>query len=161
MAAAALGAATVATGLIAGVFYAYATSVMLALDDVDDRTFVEVMQRINTKIENPVFFASFLGALALPVAAAGLRRRHGPGTAGRWIMSGFGCHLVAFVVTVAVNVPLNDDLARAGDPAIIADLAAVRDDFEGRWVAWNVVRTVAATAAFGCLCRALTLHRST
>jgi uncharacterized membrane protein len=51
--------------------------------------------------------------------------------------------------------PLNDELADAGNPDRIADLAAVRDDFEDPWVAWNIVRTVVSTLALGCLAWAL------
>ena len=40
---------------------------------------------------------------------------------------------------------------------IVAGLA-VRDDFVTPWVAWNIVRTVATTAAFGCLAWALVLR---
>jgi uncharacterized membrane protein len=65
---------------------------------------------------------------------------------------------VALLVTAAVSVPLNDDLAQAGDPGRIADLAAVREDYEDPWVVWNAVRTVASTAALGCLVYALVLH---
>jgi uncharacterized membrane protein len=51
---------------------------------------------------------------------------------------------------------LNDKLKAAGAPERIADLAAVREQFnQARWVAWNLVRTVASTAAFGCLTWAL------
>ena len=57
-----------------------------------------------------------------------------------------------------VNVPLNNQLNAAGAPDRIADLAAVRERFEATWVRWNVVRTVASTAAFGCLTWALVLH---
>jgi uncharacterized membrane protein len=64
-----------------------------------------------------------------------------------------------FVVTIAVNVPLNDELKAAGEPDRIADLAAVREQFdESRWARWNVARAVATTAAFGCLAWALVLH---
>jgi len=153
------GVAAVTTGLSAGVLYAYGCSVILALDEVDDRAFVDVMQRINDRIENRVFCASFFGALTLPVAAAGLQRRFGPGTAGRWMVAAFGSCLVAFVVTVAANVPLNAALARAVDPATIPDLAAVRNRFEGPWAAWNVVRAVAATAALNVLGWELAPHR--
>jgi uncharacterized membrane protein len=66
--------------------------------------------------------------------------------------------LIGLLVTFALNVPLNDDLAEAGDPDRIADIAAVRDDFYGPWVAWNIVRTVATTAALGCLAYALMLR---
>ena len=59
-------------------------------------------------------------------------------------------HLVVVIITVAVNVPLNDAIKAAGDPATI-DVAAVREAFsEARWVAWNWVRVgldIAALAA--------------
>jgi uncharacterized membrane protein len=34
----------------------------------------------------------------------------------------------------------------------------VRDDFVTPWVAWNIVRTLATTAAFACLAWALVLR---
>ena len=66
--------------------------------------------------------------------------------------------MVAVLVTGAIHIPLNDDLKNAGDPARIENLAAVRDDFATPWVAWNIVRAVATTAAFGCLTWALVLR---
>ncbi len=57
-------------------------------------------------------------------------------------------------------MPLNDQLAAAGDPHRLADPAAVRHTFEQPWVLWNTVRTVASTAALGCLARALVFDRS-
>jgi anthrone oxygenase-like protein len=65
---------------------------------------------------------------------------------------------VQVVVTFAVHFTLNDDLMKAGDPARIENLAAVRDDFVTPWVPWNIVRTLASTAAFGCLAWALVLR---
>ncbi len=53
-------------GLLAGVFFAYAVSVMPALRAMDDDTFVTVMNKINVVIVNPVFLVVFLGA---PLAA--------------------------------------------------------------------------------------------
>jgi uncharacterized membrane protein len=62
-------------------------------------------------------------------------------------------------LTIAVNVPLNDTLKAAGEPDRVADLAAVRKQFnEARWAAWNVVRTLVSTAAFGCLAWALAAY---
>ena len=64
-----------------------------------------------------------------------------------------------FVVTIGINVPLNDDIKAAGDPDRIADLAGVREQFdETKWARWNVARAVATTAAFGCLAWALVLN---
>nr|BFE81336.1 hypothetical protein GCM10020093_039370 [Planobispora longispora] len=65
---------------------------------------------------------------------------------------------MTFVVTAAVNVPLNNAIDAAGDPAAIADPAAVRAAFETRWVRWNVVRAVSSTAALACLAWALVLY---
>jgi uncharacterized membrane protein len=68
-------------------------------------------------------------------------------------------YLVAFAITIAVNVPLNDGIKAAGDPDGIADLAAVRTRFnEARWRSWNLVRVVTSTAAFGLLAWALVLY---
>jgi uncharacterized membrane protein len=56
-----------------------------------------------------------------------------------------------------VNVPLNDELAAAGPGSSIADPAAVRADYEGPWVTWNLVRTACSTLAF--LLAAAALHQ--
>src|SRR5690606_20216542 len=76
-----------------------------------------------------------------------------------WVAVAFGLYLAMVVITIAVHVPLNDEIKAAGEPDQIADRAAVRAAFhESRWVAWNVVRAVATTVAFGCLLWALVLH---
>jgi len=66
--------------------------------------------------------------------------------------------VLVFVVTAAVNVPLNNQLEAAGPADRITDLPAVRARFEATWARWNVVRAVASTAAFGRLTWALVLH---
>lgn len=153
-----LGAALVAMGLITGMFYAFDVSVMPGLADVDDRTFVDSMQRINEATLNPVFYLSFMGATLITPVAAVVEWRAGRRGAAVWVIAALACYGIAFMVTTAISVPLNDDLVNAGDPATIADLAAVRDDFEGPWVAWNIVRTISSTVALACLGRALVLH---
>lgn len=155
-----LGAAAVAMGLLAGLFYAFACAIVPGLQDSSDRTVVEAMQNINKGIENPVFFATFLGAPALAVWALVAERRRGSRAGARWVAAGLVLYAVCFFVTMAANIPLNNTLANAGDPSQIADIAKVRDDFEAPWIIWNVVRTVAVVAAFGCLTRAVFLRRS-
>jgi uncharacterized membrane protein len=154
----ALGAAALTMGLLAGLFYAYSVSVMPGLGQADDRTLVDGMQQINEAIENPVFFLSFLGAPVLILAALVLEHRSGSRQVVRWVGAALVLCVVAIVVTGALNIPLNDDLKQAGDPERIADIAQARDDFYGPWVAWNIVRTVASTAALGCLVYALLLQ---
>jgi uncharacterized membrane protein len=156
-----LGAAVIAMGLLAGLFYAFDVAVMPALTAADDRTLVDAMQQMIDKIENPAFFLTFLGAPALATAALFQARRSGSTKPAAWIAVGLALYAVTVVVTFAFHFPLNDDLKAAGDPARIANLGAVRDDFVTPWVAWNIVRTLATTAAFGCLTWALVLRGRT
>jgi uncharacterized membrane protein len=152
-------AATLTMGLMAGVFGLYAHAIMPGLGKTDDRTFVGAFQEMDRAIINPWFMVSFLGALAFTVLAAVLHLREDERSVLPWIAAALVLYVAVFVVTIAVNVPLNDELKAAGDPDRIADLAAVREQFgESRWARWNVARAVATTAAFGCLAWALVLH---
>lgn len=159
-----LVATTVATGLLAGLFYGYACSVMPGLARADDRTLVDGMQQINEAILNPIFFLTFMGAPALNLATwLVLRRTRGRHAQDdevvRWILIGLALSLLGFVVTMALNVPLNDDLAAFSyDHARAADIAAARDDFLGPWVVWNIVRALAITGSFVALVWSLVLH---
>ncbi|WP_067531483.1 anthrone oxygenase family protein [Nocardia crassostreae] len=152
---AALVAATLSTGLVAGVFYAYANSVMLALRQSDDRTMIDVMQKINVVILNPWFMFSFLGSVGFTVLAVALHLGKDARTTLIWLAVALVINVIAFAVAAGLNVPLNNALEAAGDPAQIADLAAVRADFESPWIRWNILRGVLHTAAFLVLCGAL------
>jgi uncharacterized membrane protein len=147
---AALVAATITMGIITGVFHLYAYAIMPGLHRTDDRTFVGAFQSIDRSIINPLFMATFFGALVFTGLAALLVL---------WVVAALVLYLLVVVLTIAVNVPLNDQLKAAGDPDQIADLRAVRDRFnEARWVRWNMVRVLASTVAFGCLAWALVLY---
>jgi uncharacterized membrane protein len=154
---AALIAATVTMGLAAGLFYTFSVSVMLALRGADDRTFVDVMRRINVAIINGWFMVGFLGALLLTGLAAVLHLGGGAGGVLIWVAAALVLYGATFVITVTVHVPLNNALGSAG-PLDVVDLAAVRESFERRWVRWNIARAVLSTAALGCLSWALVLH---
>ena len=78
-----------------------------------------------------------------------------------WIVAALVLYVATLVITIGFNVPLNNELAAAGDADRIADLGAVRERFEASWVRWNIARAVASTAAFGCLIWALVLHGRT
>jgi uncharacterized membrane protein len=152
-------AATLSMGLVAGVFALYAHTIMPGLGRTDDRTFVGAFQSIDRAIINPWFIGGgFFGALVCTIVAAiaQLGRDGLP-----WVAAALVLYLVAFAITIAVNVPLNDGIKAAGDPDGIADLAAVRTRFnEARWRSWNLVRVVTSTAAFGLLAWALSCTAS-
>ena len=146
-------AATVTTGVVAGLFYAFSICVMPGLRGTDDRTFVDVMQRVNVAILNGWFALCFGGALVCTGAAVvqSLSRR-----GEVWpVAAALTLYVVVLAITFAVNVPLNNRLQAAGAPAGLSDPAAVRAAFEDLWVRWNVVRAVVSTAAFACLCWSL------
>jgi len=156
---ASLIAATMTMGLMAGVFALYSNTIMPGLRRTDDRTFVGAFQATDKAIINPLFLLCFLGALVFTGLATGLHLQAGSRTVLPWIASAFVLYLTAVVITFAVNVPLNNGIKAAGDPDRIADLTAVRKRFnESRWAAWNVVRTLTSTAAFGCLAWALVAY---
>lgn len=144
-----LVAATLATGLVAGLFYAFSIAVMPGLRRVDDHAFVGAMQQINVAILNGWFALGFGGAPVLAVLAALLHL--GDGSILSWVVGAVLLHAVTLGITFGVNVPLNNELANAGD------LAQGRQRFERRWVRWNHLRTMSSTAAFGCLVWALVL----
>ena len=73
-------------------------------------------------------------------------------------MAALALYTVTAVITFAIHLPLNEELKQAGGLDGIENLAAVRDDFVTPWVAWDIVRTLASTAAFGCIAWALVLR---
>jgi uncharacterized membrane protein len=151
-----LVAATMTIGLMAGVFGLYAHAIMPGLGKTDDRTFVGAFQSIDRAIINPWFISTFVGALIFTGLAAVLQVGEDGQSVLPWIAAAFALYLAAFVITIRVHVPLNDEIKAAGNPDHIADLATVRGRFdEARWARWNVVRAVASTVALGCLALAL------
>ncbi len=155
----ALGGATLVTGLMAGLFFAYSCSVMPGLAATDDRTFAGTMQWINRRILNGWFLAAFLGAVLLIALAVVLHLSVG-GRVLAWTAAALVLYLATLMTTMRWNVPLNDRLDAAGPVDRIADLAAVRERFEASWVRWNLARTVTNVLAFACLIGALLTGRA-
>ncbi|MFF5449537.1 DUF1772 domain-containing protein [Streptomyces sp. NPDC012888] len=149
--------ATLTSGLTAGLFAACSYAIMPALARSEDRVLIEVMQNINEVILNPVFLSCFAGGLAFSVAATATHRRTPDRALRTWITAGAVCYLTMLAITAGFHVPLNYDLAAAGDPAGIQDTAAVREAFEDPWVLANHARALANTASFACFSWALVL----
>ncbi len=150
---ASLLAATMVTGLMAGVYGIYSNAFMPGLAKTDDKTFVGAFQAVDRAILNPVFLLlGFLGAAVFTVLAGLLSLKE---EALPWIVMAFVLYLITMIVTIAVNVPMNDALKAAGDPSTI-DVAAARAAFdEARWRAFNLLRVALSTVAFGLLAWAL------
>lgn len=153
-----LMAGTLTMGVMAGVFVIFAVTIMPGLGRTDDRTFVGAFQAIDRAIMNPLFLLTFLGALGFPALAAVLYLPAQSRSVLPWIVAALVLYLAVVVITMRVNVPLNEEIKAAGHPDQVADLTAVRERFEAPWVRWNLVRTVLNVLAFGLLCWALVEH---
>lgn len=98
-------AATVATGLMAGVYFIYAVAIMPGLRRLDDSGFVAAFQATDRAIINPAFLVAFFAPTALCGVSAFTER----GELGyRWIVAALVLNAAIVAVTMVVNVPLND-----------------------------------------------------
>ncbi|MFI8263550.1 MULTISPECIES: DUF1772 domain-containing protein [unclassified Streptomyces] len=149
---------TVLVGLMAGLFFAFDVSVMPGLARGDERTYVTAMQNMNAAIDgNGLFGTVFVVALLASVASAAVELRRGRRGVAVWVGAAAVLYLAVLVITFAVNIPLNNELADAGDAGRLTGFSVV-ERFEGTWAATNIVRTVCSTAALTALVRALVLY---
>lgn len=142
------------TGLMAGVFFTFSSFLMGALGRLQPSPGIEAMQSVNVVAITPLFMILFFGTT---VACAGqvvssLLKMDRPGAT--FALAGGSLYIIgAFLVTVAVHIPLNDALAKA-DPAS-PEGAQLWAGYLVRWTAWNHLRTLAAIGASAFLVLAL------
>ncbi|WP_072806432.1 anthrone oxygenase family protein [Rhodococcoides yunnanense] len=137
--------AAVGCGITAGVLLAFSVSVMPALRTQPPSSAMFAMQQMNIAIVSPVFLTVFVGSAAAATIAAITSALSGTG-ARMLIVAGAVLFVIGcFVVTMMVNVPLNDGLA-AADPNSV-DGIRTWSDYVTRWTRWNHARTAAAIAA--------------
>ncbi|MEV7446201.1 DUF1772 domain-containing protein [Streptomyces sp. NPDC091204] len=149
---------TVLMGLMAGLFFAFDVSVMPGLAAGDERTYVTAMQNFNSAIDgNGIFGMAFVLALLLSAASAVVEFRGGRRGVAVWVGVAAVVYLVVLMITFSVNIPLNNELADAGDAAKLTDFSIV-EKFKGTWVSTNIVRTLLCTVALTALARALVLY---
>jgi uncharacterized membrane protein len=146
-----IAAAAVTSAVVGGIFYAFSTFVMAGLDRAEPVEAIAAMRGVNAEAQaNVPFLAMFLGSavLALGVGVAAAFRLSQPGAG--YVLAGAVLALLAFIVTVAFNVPLNDRLD-AVDPSGLSAADATREwrAYLGPWTAWNHVRTAAPLLGSG------------
>ena len=150
-----LVAATITTGLSAGLFWGWAVSVMPALRGAPDALFAEFIQRANVAIVNGWFLLCFVGALVLNVAATVLALIDGRAPVIVPVVLALVLYAATIGITGAVNIPLNNRMATSGEPGHTQDPAAIRAVFEAPWTRWNIARALTNTASLGALSWAL------
>lgn len=149
---------TILVGLMAGFFFAFDISVMPGLAAGDERTYVTAMRSFNKAIDgNGLFGMVFVLALLMSAASAVIEFRKGRRGVAVWVGAASVAYLIVLMITFSVNIPLNNELAHAGNVAKMTDFSIV-DKFKGTWVSTNIVRTLLCTAALTALSRALVLY---
>jgi uncharacterized membrane protein len=138
--------ATLACGIITGVFYAFSTIVMSGLGSIPGAHGVSAMRAINDAVINRLFLGPYLGAVLLCAMIVVVAPFVWSAAAAALAILGALAYIVGtFVVTIVFNAPLNNRLAEAkpDDP----DTMALWDEYLQQWTKWNHVRTGAALAA--------------
>ncbi|MDN5930170.1 MAG: DUF1772 domain-containing protein [Pseudonocardia sp.] len=148
--------AALGCGLTGGVFFAFSSFVMPALERLPAAAGIAAMQSINLRAVTPVFMTALFGcAAACAVLVVRVLIAPGGDSPGLVITAG-AVYLAGVVgVTGARNVPLNKRLATV-EPRDEGG-TALWEDYLTRWSAWNHVRTVTSLAAAGALTVALAL----
>lgn len=143
---AAIFAAAIGSGLVAGIFFAFSSFVMAALGRQPTAHGITVMNAINVTVINPGFMLAFFGTGVLCLAAVIGAALWWPGTRGILIIVATILYVGGSIgVTMVFNVPLNNALA--GASVDTPEAAALWTRYLKDWTRWNTVRTVASASA--------------
>lgn len=135
--------ALVFSGAIFGFFYAWICSTMWGLDAADPRTALAAMQAMNASVRNMVFAPAFFGTPFVMWIAALMAWNTGHGSAalsfaaGGVVYAGGG-----MILTMTVNVPMNEALAEIVVPTDVEAARAIWSAYSADWQIYNVIRTV-------------------
>lgn len=145
----AMSVALLLNAAIFGFFFAWVCSTMWGLDAADPRIAIEAMQAMNASVRNMTFAPAFFGTpFALWLAAVLLWKIHN--TRSAVCFAAAGCIYFAFglLLTMGVNVPMNEALARVTVPSVLEEAQTIWVEYSGRWQIWNQIRTATSGTAF-------------
>lgn len=140
----AAGAATISSAAVGGLFYAFSTFVMKGLDRTEPAEALTAMRGINAEAQaNTPFLIFFVGSTLLTAAVGVLAALRWSQPGSGYLVVGAVLSVLAFVVTIAFNVPLNNHLDGL-DPSTLSAADALTEwrAYLVPWTNWNHVRTV-------------------
>ena len=137
-------AGAVSAAVFGGMMFAFSNFVIRAFTRVPASEAIRAMQAINRTVINPVFLLLFVGPGLLGVVVTAPAVWAGQVDVG-WVLATWFYCVGVIAVTITVNVPLNDALAKLD--ADRPDAAELWRRYAVRWVRYNHVRSVAAVAA--------------
>ena len=128
---------------IFGFFYAWICSTMWGLDAADPRVAIQAMQAMNASVRNAVFAPAFFGTPWVLFGTAFVAYRAGLGQAALMLAgAGLTYLLGAQLLTMTVNVPMNEALGATAVPDSIEEAQAIWEAYSPRWQVFNTIRTV-------------------
>lgn len=135
--------ATVVTFLSAGFFYAWQVSSIPGFKVMDDITYIQAMNAINGTIRNAGFGFIFFGSAIFMLLTLLLYIKHWRSIQFLLVATSLTIYLgIVILITFTVHVPLNVELLSYVDFTGL-DIATIRTNYESRWNAWHVYRTIA------------------
>lgn len=134
---------TLLSAAIFGFFYAWVSSTMWGLDQIDPETSIAAMQGMNASVRNAVFGLIFFGTapalLITSAIAASLKLKK---LALIFALSGMIYLFGGAVLTFTINVPMNEQLALVKLPLASEEALKIWQDYSSEWQFWNQTRTV-------------------
>jgi uncharacterized membrane protein len=141
--------AALAAAAAGGMMYVFSTFVMRGLDRTGPIEAITAMRGINVVANsNPAFLLAYFGAtiLALVVGVVAMVQIGRPGSG--WILAGAVLGVLAAIITMVFNVPLNNHLDSVNPAGLsVADAAREWQAYLSTWTAWNHVRAAASFIA--------------
>jgi len=128
--------------LVMGVFWGTWFSLSRTMSQLSPETFLavghEMIQNLGTPMAILLPFALLSAVITLVLA-----RQEGHAAAFRWVAAGFLLMVAALVITLAVEVPIDNRIETWTAATLPADWRSIRS----RWELWHTVRTFASIAA--------------
>ncbi|MEI3598635.1 MULTISPECIES: anthrone oxygenase family protein [unclassified Oceanobacillus] len=138
--------ASLGSGLIAGLFFAFSAFVMKALYRLPPEQGISAMQSINSVVLNRLFFTVFMGTSLVCILLVIISLLNWKEPNAIYIFVGSLFYLLgSLLVTAVYNVPLNNALANV--IATDAESLELWKEYYLKWTSWNHVRTISSLAS--------------
>lgn len=140
---------TLLAAAIFGFFFAWVSSTMWGLDQIDSEVAIQAMQGMNASVKNAIFGIVFFGTAPALLLTAGIAAS----MKLKKLAVIFTCSGVIYlfggaVLTFMVNVPMNEQLALVQLPLSPEEAKTIWQNYSKEWQFWNQTRTVFSGLAF-------------
>ena len=140
---------TLLAAAIFGFFYAWVSSTMWGLDQIDSEVAIQAMQGMNASVRNAIFGLIFFGTAPALLLTAGIAvSMKLKKLAVIFVCSGLVYLFGGAVLTFTINVPMNEQLALVQMPLSPEEAQSIWQNYSKEWQFWNQTRTVFSGLAF-------------